>query len=207
MKQAVDQCIACQANRPATRPDPLQMSPLPPEPWHTVHVDFCGPFPTGEYLLVGIDAYSRFPEVDIIHSTAAKGTISNLERIFATHGIPQVIKSDNGPPFFGEEIKAYIEENRKWNCAQENHAIMATSKCRSRKLHETHHQGNPCSSCRRTRLEEGPLSLFVELSSNPPLYDRICSSTRTYCLIATSGQNFLKLSVIAASLNWDRKFR
>ena len=47
-------------------PDPLQMSPLPPEPWHTVHTDFCGPLPTGECLLVVIDAYSRFPEVDIV---------------------------------------------------------------------------------------------------------------------------------------------
>ena len=45
-------CVACQACGPETRPDPLQMSPLPPEPWHTVHIDFCGPFPTGEYLLV-----------------------------------------------------------------------------------------------------------------------------------------------------------
>ena len=74
-------CLACQANGPNTKPDPLQMSPLPPTPWHTVHIDFCGPFPTGEYLLVVIDAYSRFPEVDIVHSTSAKGTISKLDRI------------------------------------------------------------------------------------------------------------------------------
>ena len=47
-KQLLDQCIPCQANGPDSRPDPLQMSPLPPEPWHTVNVDFCGPFPTGE---------------------------------------------------------------------------------------------------------------------------------------------------------------
>ena len=47
------------------------MSPLPPEVWHTLHMDFCGPFPTGEYLFVVIDAYSRFPEVEIAHSTSA----------------------------------------------------------------------------------------------------------------------------------------
>lgn len=34
-----------------------------------------------------------------------------LDRIFATHGIPSVLKSDNGPPFFGEEFKAYMIEN------------------------------------------------------------------------------------------------
>ena len=86
------------------------MSPLPPEPWHTVHIDFCGPFPTGEYLLVVIDAYSQFPEVDIVCSTAAKGTISKLERIFATHGIPRTIRSDNGPPFSSHEFRSYMAE-------------------------------------------------------------------------------------------------
>ena len=62
-KQIINRCVACQANGPENRPDPLQMSPLPPEPWHTVHVDFCGPFPSGEYLFVVIDAYSRSPRL------------------------------------------------------------------------------------------------------------------------------------------------
>ena len=87
------------------------MSTLPPEPWHTIHVDFCGPFPTGEYLLVAIDACTRFPEVEIINSTAAKGTIIKLDKMFSTYGIPRVVKSDNGPPFFGAEFKAFMEEN------------------------------------------------------------------------------------------------
>ena len=34
-----------------------------------------------------------------------------LDRIFATHGIPSILKSDNGPPFFGEDFKAYMKEN------------------------------------------------------------------------------------------------
>ena len=71
VKRTIDKCIACQANSSGSRPDPLKMSPLPPEPWHTVHMDFCGPFPTGEYLFVVIDAYSRFPEVEVVHSTSA----------------------------------------------------------------------------------------------------------------------------------------
>ena len=104
----IQNCIVCQANGPEIRPQPLTMTPLPPKPWHTV---ICGPFPTGEYLLVVIDAYSRFPEVEIVHSTAGKGTIQKHNRIFATHGVPKVLKSDNGPPFFGEEFKAFVQEN------------------------------------------------------------------------------------------------
>ena len=69
---------------------------------HTVHIDFRGPFPSGEYALVVIDAYSHFPEVDIIYSTKATSTISKLEGI--THGIPRSIKSDNGLPFTSHEF-------------------------------------------------------------------------------------------------------
>ena len=54
--------------------------------------------------------YSRYPEVEIVHSTAARSMIPKMDRIFATHGIPRVAKSDNGPPFASEEIKVYMEE-------------------------------------------------------------------------------------------------
>ena len=111
VKRVVETCIACQANGPRSQPEPLHMSLLPPAPWHTVHMDFCGPFPTGEYLFVVIDAYSRFPEVDIVHSTSASTIIPKLDRMFATHGIPSVACSDNGPPFTSLEIRKYMEEN------------------------------------------------------------------------------------------------
>ena len=104
-------CIACQANGPSNHPDPLQMTPLPPDPWHTVHMDFCVPFPSGEYLFVVIDAYSRFPEVVIVRSTSSSCIIPQLDRIFSTHGIPHVVRSDNGPPFTSEEIREYMREN------------------------------------------------------------------------------------------------
>lgn len=51
MESLLASCLAYQANGPETQPGPLRMSPLPPEPWHTVHINFCGPFPTGGYFL------------------------------------------------------------------------------------------------------------------------------------------------------------
>ena len=111
VQRMIKNCIACQANGPSNHPDPLQMTPLPPDPWHTVHMDFCGPFPSGEYLFVVIEAYSRFPEVVIVRSTSASCIIPQLDRIFSTHGIPHVVRSDNGPPFTSEEIREYMQEN------------------------------------------------------------------------------------------------
>ena len=111
VEELIRSCIPCQANCTAAQPVPLKMNELPPKPWHTVHVDFCGPFSTGEYLLVVIDAYSRFPEVEIVKSTSAVSTIAKFERIFATHGLLHIIKSNNGPPFNSNNIRLYMKEN------------------------------------------------------------------------------------------------
>lgn len=66
-----------------------------PQPWHAVHLDFV----VFSDVLVALDAYCHFSEAEIIHSTSAKATITKLKRMFATHGVPQIIKSDNVPQF------------------------------------------------------------------------------------------------------------
>ena len=109
-KQLTDSCLSCQATNNATHPEPLIMSELPPEPWHTLHIDFCGPFPGSYYLLVVVDAFTRFLEVEIITSTSAEITIPKLERIFATHGLPKFVKTDNGPPFPGVQFYKFMKE-------------------------------------------------------------------------------------------------
>ena len=70
-------------------------------------IDFYGPLPSGEYLLVLIDRYSRFHEVEIVKSTKASVIILKLDRIFSVHGIPEIIKPNNGLTFQGEEFCKY----------------------------------------------------------------------------------------------------
>ena len=111
VKHLIDNCIPCQAVTSAKKPAPLRMNELPPAPWHTLHLDHCGPFPTGEYILVVIDAYTRYPEIAIVKSTSASTTINHLSRIFATHGLPSRVITDNGPPFNSRELKDYMDEN------------------------------------------------------------------------------------------------
>ena len=105
----VGKCIPCQATGKANPPEPLQMTSMPEGPWDMVHIDFFGPVPTGEYLLVIIDRYSRFPEVELVKSTKTSSVIPRLDRIFSVHGIPREIKTDNGPPFNGEEFENYVK--------------------------------------------------------------------------------------------------
>ncbi|CAB4036363.1 Retrovirus-related Pol poly [Paramuricea clavata] len=75
-------------------PEPLKPSPLPEKAWTNVAVDFVGPFPTGEYLIVVIDDYSLYPEVEILTTTSAKAAIPKLDAIFSRQGIPEILKSD-----------------------------------------------------------------------------------------------------------------
>ena len=62
-------------------------------------------------LLVTIDAYSKWPEVHIIPSTSAQTTIDKLRIIFAIHGIPMTLVSDNGTPFQSKEFHKFMNAN------------------------------------------------------------------------------------------------
>ena len=109
VKEEIDTCIACQATGQPNPQEPLQPTPLPEGPWKELKVDFCGPLPQDQYLLVIIDTYSRYPEVEHVTTTSARATIPKLDAIFARHGIPDEVKSDNGPPFFGDEFTSYMK--------------------------------------------------------------------------------------------------
>ena len=47
--------------------------------------------------------------MEITRSTSAYSTIPKLDKIFSTYGIPEVVKSDNGPPFQSSEFKSFAE--------------------------------------------------------------------------------------------------
>ena len=96
VEKEVSRCIPCQAAVESSSKEAVVMSELPGGPWDQLSMDFWGPIPSGEYLLVVIDNYSRFPEVEIVASTSAKTVIPKLDKILSTMGIPVTIISDNG---------------------------------------------------------------------------------------------------------------
>ena len=107
----VKDCRACQAVGQPAKPAPLNLLPIPLHAWDTVYVDFLGPLPTKDLLLVVIDSRTRFPEVEIIHTTNTKSTINCFN-----YGLPKTIVSDNGPPFQSEQHRQYMISNCITNC-------------------------------------------------------------------------------------------
>ena len=62
-------------------------------------------------FLVAVDAYSNWPQVVLMQSTTAAKTIDALRQMFAMHGLPEHIVSDNGPQFTAEEFAAFLRVN------------------------------------------------------------------------------------------------
>jgi transposase InsO family protein len=85
------------------------MSELPSNVWGKLSNDFCGPFPSGYYLMVIIDEYSRYPVVESLTSLTAKSVIPLLVKTFSIFGIPKELISDNGPPFNSQEFRKFAD--------------------------------------------------------------------------------------------------
>ena len=109
MENEVRNCIPCQATTPEHRTEQLHMSQLPDAEWQHVSADFLGPLDDGSYLLVLICEYSRYPVVEIVHSTSSIAIIPVLDRIFALLGTCNKLKTDNGPPWNSAEFAQFAD--------------------------------------------------------------------------------------------------
>ena len=74
---------------------PLHPWEWPEKPWFRIHIDHAGPV-KGQLFLIVVDAYSKWIEVYPTSSTSATATIEKLRQAFATHGLPEMVVSDNG---------------------------------------------------------------------------------------------------------------
>ena len=113
IEQVCQQCGPCRAN--AQMPPTTAVHPwvYPSAPWERVHVDFASH--QGRSYLVLVDAFSKWPEIEEMHGTTANQTIEALTKIFATHGFPVTLVSDNGPPFKSAEFEHFFEVERHFS--------------------------------------------------------------------------------------------
>lgn len=84
---------------------PLISSSLPQYPWQKVASDLFH-FKGKTYMLC-VDYFSRYPEVIKLSNTTSKGVIAAFKYIFAHHGIPEILLSDNGPQYSSLDMKEF----------------------------------------------------------------------------------------------------
>ncbi|XP_043211659.1 uncharacterized protein K02A2.6-like isoform X2 [Amphibalanus amphitrite] len=95
VERLVRSCHACQVVSAGNPPEPICTTELPSGPWEDLNLDLCGPFPGGESLLVVIDKYSKWVEVETVFQTTTQEIIIRLDKMFASHGFPLTLTTDN----------------------------------------------------------------------------------------------------------------
>lgn len=110
-EKCVQKCHGCTLVSAPSAPEPLRRTTLPSEAWQHLAIDFLGPLPSGHNLLVLVDYFSRYIEIEIMKIIDSTETIRRLRKIFARFGLPLSITADNGRQFISDEFKSYCRVN------------------------------------------------------------------------------------------------
>ena len=110
LEAKVRTCAECQASRPPPASAPLHPWEWPQKPWSRLHLDYAGPF-LNKMFSVLVDAHSKWLEVVQVSAATSMVTIEKLRTIFATHGLPERIVTDNGSVFTSEEFENFLHGN------------------------------------------------------------------------------------------------
>nr|XP_029698987.1 uncharacterized protein LOC115251324 [Takifugu rubripes] len=108
ISQITASCELCRIYRPKQQAEPLMTHPVPHRPYYKVGTDLFDW--DGKSYIVVTDYFSNFPEVGMLQSTSSKTVISYLKTVFARHGVPCELFSDNGPQFSSGEFAVFAKE-------------------------------------------------------------------------------------------------
>ena len=110
LEQRVKSCRTCQEQRKMPATAALHPWEWPSRPWSRIHIDYAGPC-MGKMFLIVIDAHSKWLDIHCVNNATTEITIAKLRSTFATHGLPEVIVSDNGAVFTSQEFKIFTQRN------------------------------------------------------------------------------------------------
>ena len=108
-----DECIPCKKTSESIKPQiPMsEINYLPPTDKlnEEIQLDFIGPIKFKQqrfFILISIDRYSRWPAACICEAPNGKTAKTFLEQYILLNGIPQVIRTDKGTVFTGNEFRS-----------------------------------------------------------------------------------------------------
>jgi len=109
IEKLTSQCPICQEHQKNQVPETLNPHEIPTQPWEVLGVDFFAVDNT-QHILVA-DYFSKFFLCrKLPNDYTCKTTIAVLKQIFAEHGIPKTLKSDNGPQFSAKPFQEFAKE-------------------------------------------------------------------------------------------------
>lgn len=114
IKKYVESCLECAyAKVPAgKRAGELHPIEKTDHPFHTLHIDHLGPFIRSKrkncYLLLVIDAFTKFIILVPVKSTKTVHSIRVLKNYFHTFGVPKRLISDRGSSFTAKRFQEFL---------------------------------------------------------------------------------------------------
>jgi len=110
LEQKVHLCSPCQENRKSPPEAPLHPWEWLHKPWVPLHLDYAGLF-LGKMFLIVMDAHSKWTEAFPMNTSTSRATIEKLSIVFATHGLPEIVVTDNGSNFASKEFGDFLKQN------------------------------------------------------------------------------------------------
>ncbi|XP_041376696.1 uncharacterized protein K02A2.6-like [Gigantopelta aegis] len=107
IRDIVSQCGICCHYRNKQQKESLHSHEIPERPWQVVTSDLFE-LDRENYVVI-VDYYSKFFEVSKLKDTKSNTVIEVLKENFARHGIPEIVKSDNGPQYSNYEFKEFAK--------------------------------------------------------------------------------------------------
>jgi hypothetical protein len=110
IETAVEDCPACAANTATTTTEPIIPTTMPENAWEIIALDNTSNSPTNDYGLGLVDEGSRTTIIKIAKDLTSATAIALCKSIFAQHGVPKVIKTDNGPAFISAAWASFAKQ-------------------------------------------------------------------------------------------------
>ena len=108
IKELTSSCPTCIKYAKQQPKEPLLQYNLPSYPWQMLRSDLFD-YHGCQYLLLA-DYFSKFPVIRKLNTTTSSAIITHLKSIFAEHGIPEELVTDNGPQYSSHEFSKFCSE-------------------------------------------------------------------------------------------------
>ena len=110
IEQMVKNCSSCLKFSAQKQAEPLKPQEIPLRPFQKVSSDLFSC--KGKDYMIITDNYSFYPEVLKLPNTCASSVIECHKTVFARHGTPDVLMTDNGPQYTATEFKTF---SKSWD--------------------------------------------------------------------------------------------
>lgn len=104
----ISKCRKCLESRKTQQCEPLQTSTPTTSPWKKVGTDLITL--NGKDYLLTVDYCTNYPIITLLPDTSSSTVITHIKSIFAQHGIPEIVVSDNNPQFASKQYQDFAKQ-------------------------------------------------------------------------------------------------